>query len=406
MIPVNFGYATWCECGWNLQPYEPSPPSTPSEKLYAKVGDVMGERLFQSVMRSDPLASGFTFTRLLAYAIAAVVHGVTLLFLAAGIFLIVWGWPHLFAIIMGAVLLLAAWFTRPRLGRFSRKKMASREGFPVLYKIADDVAAALGTSPVDGIIFSSEHNAAIGRIGLRWRKVMTIGIPLFAMLSDEERIAVIAHELGHTANGDTTRVVVTGSALDSLSLWHEVVLPKGVIMSGYGYAGLAMIPVNLALYALAGAIWLAIYCLVHLTFHDAQRNEYRADYLAAEVAGTDAKLGALTKFQLSHIYEYSVQRAATNSGRRVFEELEHQMKVMPRREIERARRIGMLERSRLRVTHPPTGRRIRFLESRHRGRAKVTITSEESAALARELATLHPRVEEIVMGEYVRGLYH
>src|SRR5438105_3782447 len=80
MIPVNFGYATWCECGWNLQPYEPSPPSTPSEKLYAKVGDVMGERLFQSIMRSDPLASGFTFTRLLAYAIAAVVHGVTLLF--------------------------------------------------------------------------------------------------------------------------------------------------------------------------------------------------------------------------------------------------------------------------------------------------------------------------------------
>ena len=65
----------------------------------------------------------------------------------------------------------------------------------------------------------------------------------------------------------------------------------------------------------------------------------------------------------------------------------------------------MLERSRIDVTHPPTGRRIAFLQARHRGEAKVTIGPERSAALARELARTYPSVEEEALAAYTRRLY-
>jgi heat shock protein HtpX len=404
-IPVHHGYVTWCECGWNLKPYESEPPTTAFERLQMRFGEAMGDNLFESLMRTESLAPSLTISRIAAYALAVPVHLTTLMFAVLGLVLITWGWPHVMAICFGAVSLLAAWLTRPKVGRFPGKEIAPRERYPVLYGIVDDVAAALGTSPVDGIIFSEQYNASMQRLGLRRRRLMTLGIPFIATLSDEERLAVIGHELGHVINGDCNRGFFVGSALSSLGLWYEVVLPDRIIMRGYGYVGLAMIPVNLALYLLAGFLWGWLYSLVHLIYRDSQRAEYLADYLAAEAAGTDAKVRALAKLKLNYLYDYSVQRAATNGGRPLFAELEYQLSVLPARELERLKRAAMLDRSRIDATHPPTGRRIAFLQARHNGAPKVTIDPERSRLLAAELARLHPTIEKRALEGYARSLY-
>jgi heat shock protein HtpX len=405
-IPVHYGYVTWCECGWNLKPYESAPPTTALERLQMRFGDVLGDSLFKNLLRAESLSPSLTISRIAAYALAIPVHLTTLMFAVLGVFLITWGWPYVMAICFGALSFLAAWFTRPRLGRFPGKEIASRERYPVLYGIADDVAAALGTTPVDGIIFSEQYNASMQRLGLRRRKLMTLGVPLIATLNDEERLALIGHELGHVVNGDCNRGFFIGSALSSLGLWYEVVLPDRIIMTGYGYVGLAMIPVNLALYLLAGFLWGWFYSLVHLIYRDSQRAEYLADYLAAEAAGTDAKVRMLAKLKLNYIYEYSVQRAATNGGRPLFAELEYQLGAMPARELERLKRAAMLDRSRIDSTHPPTGKRIEFLLARHNGAPKVTIDAERSRLLAAELAQLHPTIEKNALESYSRGLYY
>jgi hypothetical protein len=62
----------------------------------------------------------------------------------------------------------------------------------------------------------------------------------------------------------------------------------------------------------------------------------------------------------------------------------HRRRV-PERELERRRRAARLGHARLDVTHPPTGLRIRLLESRPRAAARVRLDLEDVAAIDREL---------------------
>jgi len=405
-IPVDYGYVVWCDrCDWNLEPSTADPPRTLFEKIQATLGDRMSDRLFESVMRADTLAPRLTLSRAAANVLAALVHGVTVFFVALGIALLAWGWPHVGAIIAGVLCLATALATRPRLGRFPKKFVASRQEYPAFYKLADDMARSLGTSPVDAIVFTAERSAWIMQVGLRRRKVMGLGIPLLAMLNEQERIALIGHELGHTVNGDCTRGLVIGSAMATLSVWYMLVRPESLVGDYPGMVGVLMVPVNIILYGIAGLIGWTIHGFVLLLHHDSQRAEYLADYLAAEAAGTEAKLALLAKLQLRTIYEYSIQRASTNPGRGVFAELEHQMAILPQREMERLSRVGLLERSRLDSTHPPTSKRIGFLASRHRGEPRIVPTAEESAALASELASFYPGIEQALTEQYMRNLY-
>ena len=45
--------------------------------------------------------------------------------------------------------------------------------------------------------------------------MLFIGLPLFAILDDAERVSVLGHELAHGVNGDPTRGFVVGTAMIS-----------------------------------------------------------------------------------------------------------------------------------------------------------------------------------------------
>jgi heat shock protein HtpX len=69
------------------------------------------------------------------------------------------------------------------------------------------VAAAAGEEPPEAVYISLEVNAAVTEVGgsliKPGRRVIILGLPLIAGLTREELRAVLAHEYGHYAGGDT-----------------------------------------------------------------------------------------------------------------------------------------------------------------------------------------------------------
>jgi Zn-dependent protease with chaperone function len=219
-------------------------------------------------------------------------------------------------------------------------------------------------------------------------------------------VALIGHELGHSVNGDFTRMFFVGSAINALEGWYNLVRPTSLLSSESGIPGFVMLPVNIVLFALARCAWFGVYLLAHLLYRDGQRAEYLADYHASVVAGSVAGVSSNKLIYFYDLFEFTVQKVAANpSGRRLFEELEYQRGMLPERELERIGRVSMMEQSRLNMSHPPTIYRMEFLRKRYAGEPKVVMTPSEAERLNQELATLHARVEHRILEDYRASLY-
>src|SRR2546423_13899997 len=113
LVPVHSEYVTWCDrCGWNLQPYLPNRPRTVFESFYASMGKKLSRNLFDTLAKTDDLKAGWTPAKVLAFAIAALVHAFTLSVVALGSLLIIRGWPHVILLALGVLCLGVAWVIR------------------------------------------------------------------------------------------------------------------------------------------------------------------------------------------------------------------------------------------------------------------------------------------------------
>ena len=88
------------------------------------------------------------------------------------------------------------------------------------------MAAEIGARGVDTIVVEPDVNAAVTTYGPR-RRVLHLGLGLWAVLTPRQKVALLGHELGHFANGDIRHGVVVGSALHTLRLWVVVLLARG-----------------------------------------------------------------------------------------------------------------------------------------------------------------------------------
>jgi Zn-dependent protease with chaperone function len=164
---------------------------------------------------------------------------------------------------------------------------------------------------------------------------------------------------------------------------------------------LLVAPFNLVFIGLAQIPRVGAQLMAIVVYRDSQWAEYLADYLASVAAGKSAAISMLHKLQLQGIYEYVVQRTALNrDARPLFDELAHQIAIMPPRELERIRRVGLMEQSGLDDTHPPTHQRIGFMEKRGALEGRVRLAGEEWQTLKRELAQVHPWAEKMILDLY------
>ncbi|EST52154.1 hypothetical protein T458_24040 [Brevibacillus panacihumi W25] len=387
------GYIPWCQaCNWNLHPPHKDKNPTLFERYYLKIGNFAGEKLLHAVMtqpKSKPTSLGVIF----AYLIAGAVHVTSVVVLACGIWLAIAGWGNFFFMAAALLCLIVAWVTRPRIGKMP-KNTVSRAEFPTLYRIVDEVSEKMGAKRVDGITIDFAYNAAFGSYGLSRKNVIHLGVPLISVLKPEEFVALLAHELGHGVNGDSTRGVFVGTAIRTLLEWQYFIKPDQILERNGSLVELAMVPVNLLLLLLSKGIEGIVFVLAHLLWQNKQRAEYLADALAAQVGGLQAKLSLLEKLHLEHIFAFAMQRILTGGATgSAAEEIRSQFGQIPASEIERVRRLEQSADVRLDSTHPPTAYRIQYLRSRGDTAPAYQISTEDQMLLDKEWRQLEEKTE-------------
>jgi Zn-dependent protease with chaperone function len=397
-IPIDPGYPVWCDhCEWNLYDHKKGLRENLYQKFYFKVSSRLGERLLSLLTHAGPSLPTFSFSKLLAFVIAGLVYVFVLAQAAFGISLIRDGYQtDLFSMLIGVLWVGMAFIMRPRIYAVPKRNIITRDDFPTLYKITDEVASLLGTKRVDLILITTRFNASFFRAGWLRKNILHLGMPLFELLTPQERVALIAHELAHSANGDASRSFFIASAIQALRAWHNMLNDKRtdqitILMSLY-----FIIP-----RLIASILRLIATILELLLASDSQRAEYLADNMSARAGGTQASLSLLHKLLLADSLETKLGSFYEIGGTQgVFEALRRKAAHVPPRELERAARVERSLASRLDATHPPIAYRIELLQTRSALHPEVVVSTQEIEAIERELSQIRPSLEVAMLHDY------
>ena len=153
-------------------------------------------------------------------------------------------------------------------------------------------------------MITNEFNAWFGRFGLRGHRVMGLGLPMLAVLTAEQRVALVAHEVAHDVNGDPVRGRYIGNAYGALRTLHGMLTPirwrtnrrGGGVMAAEATIGGAF--TNTALRIASRVTRPFVTAFEVLMRRESQRGEYLADALSADVAGA---AGARSMLRASHL---------------------------------------------------------------------------------------------------------
>lgn len=334
---------------------------------------------------------GVTPVHVLSYTLAVLVHGFSVVLLAGGVWLLVQGWPNPFLIFFGVLLVGLFLVLRPRFPQLDQSlPQLTRGETPRLYSLVDSVAAAIGTRSVDTIVIDADVNASVVSYGLRGR-ALTIGLGLWSVLTPQQQVALLGHELGHFANGDTRHGHVVGSALHTLRVW--VVVPRPERWDGRLTQLLAVALMRIPYYAALGALKL----LEKVSLRGGPHREYLADELAARIASTEAARQLMETLLFTDRIEVELRRLSNEArafaGRpdaprmdeTLWPRLADHLASAPAHDRERRRAESELAGHRQDDTHPPTHLRIERLSLRDPCEPRVVLDEENAAAIREEL---------------------
>ncbi|MFE9923024.1 M48 family metallopeptidase [Streptomyces sp. NPDC005774] len=403
-IRADIRFITWCAvCDWNVDPARPEEKQERLERVRRTLARRHGEKLLAEVTTGRRLSPRRDTPALFAYAIALGVHSVTLALVAVGIWCVVSGWGGA-GMVLGLFLLALAWPLRPRLpGLPEDGPLLHRAEAPELYALIDEVARVAGTRGVDMIAVDAEVNAAVTTYGVRGRRLLMLGLPLWEILTPQQRIALLGHELGHYSNGDTRHGLVVATAYRSLTTWRYYFTPIADPTPGEMVVNLAyVVPYSL----LQGVLML----LDQLTLRATQRAEYLADSVAARAGSTKAAVGFMDRLLIADStavtlrIEANKTRAARRGTRQIegrgdelWEYLAARMASVPEYEYERQRRVGVLRGHSVDSTHPPTHLRRECLLAAEVAPAAVVADADRERRIAAELADARSTVARKVI---------
>ncbi|MDX3248712.1 M48 family metallopeptidase [Streptomyces sp. ME18-1-4] len=388
-------FTVWCAaCDWNVDPAGPRKELGRLERMRRALARRHGEKLLAEVVSGEALRARRDTPALLAVVIALAVHGVTVALAAGGIWFIVRGWGG-WPMLPGLLLLLLTWPLRPRLPRLpDNAPVLYRADAPALFALIDEVADVVGTRGVDAVVVDDMVNAGVLTYGLRGRRLLILGLPYWEILTPQQRVALLGHELGHYCNGDVRHHLVLGSAYTSLMTWWHYFAPSE------DPASAMEVIVNLLLAVPRSLVTGVLLLLDRLTLRASQRAEYLADRIAAHVGSTEAAVGlmdgALVADSAEGVLLREANRAALTGPRgyrggedrtdELWERLTAHMASIPESEYERQRRVGALRGHSVDATHPPTHLRRAGLLTGDSLPAAVTTNDDRDRHIATELA--------------------
>ncbi|MEV0150217.1 MULTISPECIES: M48 family metallopeptidase [unclassified Nonomuraea] len=302
----------------------------------------------------SPRAAGRA-SRTAGYILAFLVHLLAPAFLVTGVYLVTR--LTIGGILFGLVALDLAWLLRPRPAPFPAYAVPlTRSDAPHLYALVDRIGADLGAPRTDLIAISGAVNASFRTYGWRRSHLVEIGYPLWLLLSPQERVALLAHEMAHSSNGDARHGLVVGGALHSL---HQLRLFASF---GWRPGDGASAFITECLHALLGVPVRGVILLQEfLLYRSSQHAEYRADEMQARTAGTEAAaslLDVLTTRAESAGRFLGSSTVAVGTGN-LWAALRTAVDAVPDAELERRREAARAEKTRVDATHPPTYLRAR-----------------------------------------------
>ncbi|MDI2131464.1 M48 family metalloprotease [Yinghuangia seranimata] len=309
---------------------------------------------------------------------------------------------------LGALGLVIAMVVRPRVGRAPRGRgWLRRAQLPALFGVLDKVADAVGAQAPDAVAFNARVNASTARSGLRQRQVMILGVPLWTVLSGDQRVALLGRELAHQVNGDSTNTVLAASAQSSLDEWAVLLNPRG--WRGTGGGGGDEVGFVMQVAAFLVPVMLLPFYLTFLGlrrlhervwFATKPRAEYLADRLAAKAAGTDATARLTDTLVLVGVVDNFVSRQAARRGKvDLWDELRAYADAVPDHERERLRLLDERSGASVDSSHPPTYLRRRLLLETPAEPGSLRISDAEWAAVDAELAPLLKAMErDLLLG--------
>ncbi|MFI8520029.1 M48 family metalloprotease [Streptomyces sp. NPDC085481] len=435
-VPVDRRFVVWCAaCGWNVDPGGDGKRFEGSrvDRLRRTLAHRYGEQLFADLSHEPAATEGATpvserartasavppapagqprrtgphAAGVLAAALAVMVHGLTVGLAVLGLWLLIARWGAGFQPALGALCLALAVTLRPRFGSLAKLRqdapLLERAEAPQLFALLDEVAGELGTRGVDAVVVAAEANASVRTYGIRQRRVLRLGLSMWAILDRQERIALLGHEFGHYAHGDTRHSLLVGSALRSLDTWRYILAPNGgdTLVEQLGNL-LTAIP----RWAVHGLTLL----LDQATLRASQRSEYLADRSAARVAGADAAARLMDRLLVTGSAESGLQLESVAARTRIggealreqpseglWERIAARVGSIPEREHERLRRVAELRGHSVDSTHPPSHLRRRLIASGAHLPPRVVLDEARAAAVDGELEEAGRTVARRVM---------
>ena len=369
-------------------PDQGSGPQGPLDQAWQRLADREAARLRDAfVRRADVPPEPRSW---LAYALAgAVVLGYAALLLAglallAPVFGLGVSLHPVSRVLLGVVaasLLGYAWQARPRFGPLPGTEVTEEQA-PELHRLVREVAGVMGAARPARLVLIPEVNAYMGHGGFPPRPTLGLGLPLWYGLLPQERVAILAHELAHDLSGDPARGGLIGAALHMLAQAYMVMRPDSVMRFDPSIVEM----IGNALMALLAWIPLGLYqLLLSLMGASHQRAEFRADLLAAGVAGTPATVSALDKLHLGHLLESAVHKQRHDPERpHAFAELRHMWDTLPEEQRQMRRDERAAQRTQLSATHPPTADRLQVVRS-HPAEAQLHLDDAWAARIDAEL---------------------
>lgn len=397
-LPDAGDFPLWCPaCDWNLDPAATgeAPPST-FFRLLNKVRERHARRQFESLIARDPtlLKPSWSVGKVITYGLAGLVNLFPFLILAFGVWIIAWHWPEIWAIVWGGAVLLVAWVIRPRFPMIP-KNLLPRSDAPRLHELVDRVAHANQTPTPYALTIEPDFNAAFLGAGLfRRRSVVMIGLPLWTILTPQERIALLSHEFAHGIHRDSLTSGIVGNAIGTLLGFSEMTRPSGE------HVFVAMFSPVLAV--ISGAFRSLAFLMITLLWHHSQEAEFLADFSASRVAGSEAAASLLRKLMLGsyppRILE-PISYSADWRRQNFFPTFREFVQVLPALEAERVRRLFMAGDFARNTTHPPPAARVEFME-RHSSAPSFVADPDEMAAIDVELARFELPLTESLLARY------
>lgn len=408
-IGENEGYRTWCpECNWNLTDDFGTPRHGLVHRRLIAASDRLVTSLYKELVAGDVSRPGWDAARVTSYAIASCIHMITagLVVAAVAISLLA---PALPVVLLSLTLMGIAFFIRPRFGRIPKSSIpVARSDAPELYRLVDQVADEVGARRVDVIAVDHRFNASYATVGVRRRRVVTIGLPLWNALTAEERISVLAHEMGHGVNGDSRHLLIIGTALRTLErLYVLFQRDREWEANAPGPIALIGLAVRLGKWMLRLPVAGTYLILSLLTLRAGQRAEYLADRLAASAASPTAAAEALDKIRTVEqtlLPAISFQAAYPKTITLWTKQRELIAKI-PALELERRRRIAAITEHRVDRSHPPTQLRIMLLNELPATEPKISLTTQRTELIEAELGPLYAKIAVQLAAPYRAAHY-